>query len=141
MLAHDASVDVNESCHCMQKNTGLKRILMAGVYSYRGICAAIRHEAAFRQEALFAIVVVLIALWLDVTRIERVVLISVTILVLIVELLNSAVEAVVDRIGPEHHELSGRAKDMGSAAVLVSLFLWVYVWADLVVLGQWLNSP
>ena len=114
---------------------------MAGVYAYQGVCAALRHEAAFRQETLLAIVVVPIALWLDITRIERVMLIGVTILVMIVELLNSAVEAVVDRIGPEHHELSGRAKDMGSGAVLVSLFLWLYVWTDLVVLGHWLSSP
>lgn len=114
---------------------------MAGVYAYQGVCAALRHEAAFRQEALLTIVVLPIAFWLDVTRIERVALVGVTILVLIVELLNSAVEAVVDRIGPEHHELSGRAKDMGSGAVLVSLLLWLYVWTDLVVLGLWLASP
>ncbi len=114
---------------------------MAGVYSYQGVCGALKHEAAFRQETLLAIVTVPIAMWLDVTRIERVMLIGVTILVLIVELLNSSVEAVVDRIGLEHHELSGRAKDMGSGAVLISIFLWLYVWIDLVVLGLWLSSP
>ena len=141
MLAVAASVDVNESCHCMKKNTGLKRILMAGVYAYQGVCAAWRHEAAFRQEAVLAIVAVPIAFWLDVAQIERVMLIGVTVLVMIVELLNSAVEAVVDRIGAEHHELSGRAKDMGSGAVLVSIFLWLYVWGDLVVFGLLLGSP
>lgn len=140
MLAKTVSVDVNESCHSMKKNTGLKRIRMAAVYSYRGICAALRHEAAFRQESFLAVGAVMLALWLDVTSVERVILISVTILVMIVELLNSALEAVVDRIGTEHHELSGRAKDMGSGAVLISLILWFYAWADLVLVGRWLSS-
>ncbi|MFK7853355.1 MAG: diacylglycerol kinase [Granulosicoccus sp.] len=125
----------------MNKNTGIKRVLKAGVYSYQGLCAALKHEAAFRQEAFLAAVMVFFALWLDVSRTERVILIAVTVLVLIVELLNSSLEAVVDRIGTEHHELSGRAKDIGSAAVLVSLILWCYVWLELVVLGLWLSSP
>ena len=121
----------------MQKNTGIKRILLAGVYAFNGVRAALRHEAAFRQEALLAAVFIPIALWLEVAPVERVLLIGATVLVLLMELLNSAVEATVDRIGPEHHELSGRAKDMGSAAVLVSLLLWSYVWFELVVLGIW----
>ena len=109
----------------------------AGVYAFNGVRAALRHEAAFRQEALLAAVFIPIALWLEVAPVERVLLIGATVLVLLMELLNSAVEATVDRIGPEHHELSGRAKDMGSAAVLVSLLLWSYVWFELVVLGIW----
>lgn len=121
----------------MQKNKGIKRILLAGVYAFNGVRAALRHEAAFRQEALLAAVFIPIALWLEVAPVERVLLIGATVLVLLMELLNSAVEATVDRIGPEHHELSGRAKDMGSAAVLVSLLLWSYVWFELVVLGIW----
>lgn len=116
-------------------------MLKAGVYSYHGLCAALKHEAAFRQEAFLAVVMVLAAFWLDVSRTDRVILIAVTVMVLIVELLNSSLEAVVDRVGTEHHELSGRAKDMGSAAVLVSLILWFYVWLDLAVLGFWLSSP
>ena len=116
----------------MQKNTGLRRILKAGVYAVAGWRAAARHEAAFRQEALVAAVAVPVALLVDVDPIERVALVAATALVLIVELLNSAVEAVVDRIGPELHELSGRAKDMGSGAVLVSLLLWLYTWTVLV---------
>ena len=122
----------------MQKNTGLKRIRLAGVYAFNGLTAAVRHEAAFRQELMLAVVFIPVALMLDLARVERVLLVMVTVLVLVAELLNSAVEAVVDRIGTEHHELSGRAKDMGSGAVMVCLLLWVYVWVDIVVLGVWL---
>lgn len=124
----------------MQKNTGLKRILLAGGYSVNGIRAAFRHEAAFRQELVLAAVFIPVAFWLDITAVERVILIAVTILVMITELMNSAVEAVVDRIGSEHHPLSGQAKDMGSAAVLLSLLLWAYVWIDLVVVGVWMQA-
>lgn len=122
----------------MQKNTGLKRLRLAGVYAFNGIRAALRHEAAFRQEALLALLVLPVVFWLDVSAIERVLLVSVTILVLIVELLNSALEAVVDRVSSEHHVLSGRAKDMGSGAVMVAIILWLYVWTEIVVLGIWL---
>lgn len=124
----------------MQKNTGLTRILLAGGYSVNGIRAAFRHEAAFRQELVLAVVFIPVAFWLDITAVERVILIAVTILVMITELMNSAVEAVVDRIGSEHHPLSGQAKDMGSAAVLLSLLLWAYVWIDLVVVGVWMQA-
>lgn len=124
----------------MQKNTGLTRILLAGGYSVNGIRAAFRHEAAFRQELVLAVVFIPVAFWLDITAVERVILIAVTILVMITELMNSAVEAVVDRIGTEHHHLSGQAKDMGSAAVLLSLLLWAYVWIDLVVVGVWMQA-
>ncbi|MBX2879742.1 MAG: diacylglycerol kinase [Granulosicoccus sp.] len=124
----------------MKKNKGFKRLRMAGVYAVNGILAALRFEAAFRQEALLALVFIPIALLLDLTRTERVLLILVTLLVLICELLNSAIEAVVDRIGPEKHELSGRAKDMGSAAVLMCLLLWAYVWFELVVLAHWTGN-
>ena len=108
--------------------------MLAGVYAVAGVRAALRHEAAFRQEALLALVFVPLAFFLDVSALERVLLVAVTALVLIVELLNSAIEAVVDRVGPELHELSGRAKDMGSAAVLVTLVLWLFTWVTLVVL-------
>jgi len=124
----------------MQKNTGLKRIRLAGVYAFNGIVAACRHEAAFRQELVLAVVFIPLALMLDLARSERVLLVMATLIVLVAELLNSAVEAVVDRIGPEHHELSGRAKDMGSGAVLVCLVLWAYVWIDIVVIGLWLSG-
>lgn len=121
----------------MQKNTGIRRIRLAGVYAFNGIRAAIRHEAAFRQELLLAVVFLPLVFLLDVSRVERVLLVSVTVLVLIVELINSAVEAVVDRVSAEHHLLSGRAKDMGSGAVMMALGLWLYVWVDIVVVGVW----
>ena len=121
----------------MQKNTGIRRIRLAGVYAFNGIRAAFRHEAAFRQEILLAAVFLPVVFLLDVSRVERVILISVTVLVLIVELLNSAVEAVVDRVSAEHHLLSGRAKDMGSGAVMMALILWMYVWGDIVIAGIW----
>ena len=112
----------------MKKNTGIKRIVLAAGYSLAGFKAALQHEAAFRQEILLAIILVPVAFWLHVEPIQRLMMIAALFLVLIVELLNSAIEAVVDRIGSEHHELSGRAKDMGSAAVLCSLILLVYIW-------------
>lgn len=114
-----------------QANTGLVRIIKAGGYSAQGLKAAFRHEAAFRQELLLAIVFIPLAFFIAQTAVERIVLIGLTFLVLIVELLNSAVEALVDRVGLEHHELSGRAKDMGSAAVLLSLLMWAYAWVDI----------
>jgi diacylglycerol kinase (ATP) len=112
----------------MKKNRGLKRIFLAAGFSLAGITAAFRHEAAFREEILLASVLLPLAFWLPVDPGERVLMIAAVLLVLIVELLNSAIEAVVDRVGTEQHELSGRAKDMGSAAVFISLLLTAYVW-------------
>ena len=120
----------------MHKNKGFTRIAKAGIYAGNGIRAALRHEAAFRQECLLAIVFIPLAFYLSLSTVERVLLVSVTVLVLIVELINSAIEAVVDRIGMELHELSGQAKDMGSGAVLVALLLWAYVWLDIVLLSR-----
>ncbi|EOA6544511.1 TPA: diacylglycerol kinase [Vibrio vulnificus] len=112
-------------------NTGVKRIIKATGYSIQGLKAAFKHEAAIRQEFALLVVAIVLATWLDVSILERITLLAVVVLVLIVELMNSAVEAVVDRIGVEHHELSGRAKDIGSAAVLVALifagFTWLYI--------------
>lgn len=109
-------------------NTGLRRILRATVYSAQGFAHAWKHEAAFRQEALLSLALTPVALWLGRTMTERAALIGVLLIVLIVEFLNSAVEAAIDRHGSEHHELSGRAKDLGSAAVFVSLVLVLLVW-------------
>ncbi|EOC0056260.1 diacylglycerol kinase [Cronobacter turicensis] len=111
--------------------TGLTRIINAAGYSWKGLRAAWKNEAAFRQEGVAVIAAILIACWLDVDPITRVLLIGSVTLVMIVEILNSAIEAVVDRIGPEFHELSGRAKDMGSAAVLLSIILALVVWVTL----------
>ena len=109
-------------------NTGIRRILRATIYSAQGFAHAWKHEAAFRQEATLTIILIPIAIWLGQTIVERALLIGVCLLVLIVEFLNSAVEATIDRFGGEQHELSGRAKDLGSAAVFVSLLLVVLVW-------------
>lgn len=108
--------------------TGLARLLHATVYSSRGLKAAFANEAAFRQELLLVLVLGIASFWLAANPLEWVVLVAPLILLLIVELLNSAIEATVDRIGEEIHELAGRAKDMGSAAVLLSLILIAACW-------------
>jgi diacylglycerol kinase (ATP) len=115
-------------------NTGLRRLINAARFSWQGLCAAARHEAAFRQELAASIVIVPLAFWLGQSGAERAVLFAVWLLVLITELLNSAVESAVDRFGGEHHELSGRAKDIGSAAVLIALLTAAVTWI-LVLLG------
>ena len=108
--------------------TGLDRILRATYCSGLGLQAAWRHEQAFRQELLFCAILVPLGLWLGNSGVERAMLLGCLLLVLIVELLNSALEAVVDRIGTEYHELSGRAKDLGSASVSLSLATVVVTW-------------
>lgn len=114
-------------------NTGIKRVIKATSYSIQGLKAAFKHEAAIRQELGLLVVAILLLCWLDVTMLERLVMLSSVVLVLIVELINSAIEAVVDRIGVEHHELSGRAKDIGSSAVLVALVLAGFIWLTIIV--------
>ncbi len=99
-------------------------------YSIKGLKAAWTHEAAFRQELVLTLVLSISVFFLPVTTLERVLMISSLLLILIVELINSAVEAVVDRVSDDWHELSGRAKDIGSAAVFVALFLALFVWAS-----------
>ena len=109
-------------------NTGIRRILRATKFSAQGLAQAWRHEAAFRQELVLVLLLAPVAVWLGQTALERALLIGCCLIVLIVELINSAIEAAIDRHGDEHHELSGRAKDMGSAAVFVSLVLVAIVW-------------
>ena len=109
-------------------NTGFRRILRAAVYSAQGFAHAWRFEAAFRQELVLTVLLTPVAIWLGQNTVERVLLIACCLLVLIVELLNSAIETTVDRFGGEHNELSGRAKDLGSAAVFLSLLLVPLVW-------------
>lgn len=111
--------------------TGITRIIKAAGYSWKGFCAAWKHEAAFRQEGVAAVIAIIVACWLDVDMITRVLLISSVAIVMVVEILNSAIEAVVDRIGSDYHELSGQAKDMGSAAVLLSIFIAIFTWVAL----------
>lgn len=114
--------------------TGLARVISAAGYSWAGLTAAFRHEDAFRQEVFLAALLVPLALYLGDTGIERALMVAAVLGVLTVELLNSAVEAAVDRISLEHHDLIKRAKDMGSAAVMLALANVAVVWA-LVLLG------
>jgi diacylglycerol kinase (ATP) len=107
---------------------GLARIAAAAGFSIAGLRAALRHEEAFRQEAVLTMVLVPAAFWLGSDAAERILLAGSCLLVLIVELLNSGIEAVVDRIGHDYHELSAQAKDMASAAVFISLLLAGGTW-------------
>ena len=109
-------------------NTGIRRILRATVYSMQGFGHAFRNEAAFRQEIALTVALTPSAFWLGRSPLEIAMLIGVCLIMLIVELLNTAVEAAIDRHGDEQHELSGAAKDLGSAAVFVSLVLVAVVW-------------
>lgn len=120
--------------------TGLTRIIKATGYSMKGLRSAWLNEAAFRQELILIVLLMPLAFWIGDSLDQILLLIAVSWLVVIVEILNSAVEAVVDRIGSEHHELSGRAKDLGSAAVFIALALNLLVWGALVgrnLLGWW----
>jgi diacylglycerol kinase (ATP) len=108
--------------------TGLIRLWNACGYSLAGFRAAYRHEDAFRQEVLLAAILIPLALWLPQGYLGKALMISSVLLVVIVELLNSAIEATVDRISLENHDLAKRAKDIGSAAVLASLVNVVVVW-------------
>jgi diacylglycerol kinase (ATP) len=108
--------------------TGLRRIWNALFYSFDGLKAAYRHEDAFRQEVWLALVLIPLALFLPVSGIGKALMMASVLMVLIVELLNSAVEATVDRVSLEHHRLAKRAKDIGSAAVLFSLINVAVVW-------------
>lgn len=110
---------------------GLRQIARAWCWSLSGLRAAFRHEASFRLEVYLAIVLLPLGLWLGNGPVEKILLVGVLVFVLVVELLNSAVETVVDRIGPEHHELSGRAKDIGSGAVLLAMGLVLFTWGML----------
>lgn len=108
---------------------GLVRLFNALGYSRDGLCAAWKNEAAFREETLLAIVAIPLAIFLGETGVDRALMIGSILLILIVEILNSGLEAVVDKASPEKHELAKRAKDMGSAAVLLSLVNAAVVWA------------
>ncbi|MGY4878481.1 diacylglycerol kinase [Vreelandella aquamarina] len=108
--------------------TGFKHLRHSTRYSLKGLKAAFRHEAAFRQEVVLAVLLLPLAWWISDGPISWLILVGSCFLVLITELLNSAIESVVDRIGPEKHELSGRAKDIGSAAVMLALLLAGLAW-------------
>lgn len=117
---------------------GIGRVFKAASYSWSGLRAALRYEAAFRQELLLVLLMAPIAFWLGQNTIQVVLLLSSLVLVLIVELLNSAVEAVADAVTLENNELIGRAKDLGSAAVFLSLLSAAILWLTLL-LNKWFN--
>ena len=124
--------------HPQKGKTGLIRVWKAFFYSMAGLKAAYVHESAFRQECWLAIIFTPLALCLPVDIPSKALLAGSTLLILIVELLNSAIEAVVDRISFEHHELATRAKDIGSAAVFIALVNWLLLWG--LILGHhWLT--
>jgi diacylglycerol kinase (ATP) len=108
--------------------TGLTRIINAAGYSWLGFKAAFRHEAAFRQELALVFILTPVALYFGSDISDKAILIASLVFILLVEILNSAIEAVVDRLGDERHELSGRAKDMGSAAVLLAFIITGLIW-------------
>jgi len=128
-------VEANGTVVDRYKPRGATRLIRALGASWRGLIGAFREEAAFRQELAFAALVIPVGLWLGHTGVERALLVAPVVLILVVELLNSAIEATVDRIGFERHALAGLAKDIGSAAVLMSFMLFGVVWL-LVLLGR-----
>ena len=139
-------VSVNDPCLSKEDvnvkpgNTGLYRVYKAGIYSMQGIKAAWQHEAAFRQEVILMLLLTPAAFIVGDGLTQKLLLLVLAWLVVIVEILNSAVEAVVDRFGGEMHTLSGRAKDMGSAAVFITLMLNGVVWGAIIGrnwLGLW----
>lgn len=117
----------------VNQTRGFKRVVNATRYSWQGIRAAWRGEAAFRQELVLFVLLLPVAWWLGQSLFHTSILIGCGLLVLMVELLNSAIEAITDRVSTEHHALSGRAKDMGSAAVLLSLLNMGLVWGSALV--------
>ncbi len=111
-----------------EDNKGLRRLVNAMRWTVLGFRSTYKHEEAFRQEVWLCLVMIPLGLWLGETGVERALLVGPLLIVLIVELMNSAIESVVDRISTDHHKLSGRAKDQGSAAVFVSLALVATSW-------------
>ncbi|MDO4626127.1 MAG: diacylglycerol kinase [Pasteurellaceae bacterium] len=112
----------------MHKTTGLTHLINSTKYSMQGLKSAFKYETAFRHELLLGVILVPLACYLGADKFEKAMMIGAYLIVLVAELLNSAVECVVDRVGTEHHVLSGRAKDQGSAAVFVALVNCALVW-------------
>lgn len=128
-LPPPAELDADAERSPFKGKTGVRRLWNAMFYSFDGLADAYRNESAFRQEVVLAAILIPTALLVHVTAVERALLIASVLLVMIVELLNTGVEAAIDRISFERHLLSKRAKDIGSAAVLVALLLLAMVWA------------
>ena len=112
----------------VKNSGGIQRLYKATFYSLQGLRTAYRNEAAFRLKVYLSIILVPLGLWLGDNGIERAILLGSILLVIIVELINSGIEAAIDRFGDDHHELSGIAKDIGSAAVLVALINFLVIW-------------
>jgi len=129
------SEQINPNIH---KNTGIRRVFKALFYSFDGIASTLKHEAAFRQEAILAAILVPLSFLMHVELVQHLILVASIFLVLIVELLNSAIEAVVDDISLRDRPLAKRAKDMGSAAVLLSLLNCFVCWAAVIIVN-WSN--
>lgn len=121
----------------IQKNRGFRRLVSATGYSCKGLKYAFINEEAFRIEVVVSLIGLPLSIWLGRTVVETLLLAGSLLLILTVELLNTAVEAIVDRIGPEHHVLSGAAKDVASAAVLMVLLLAFTIWATIAVARIW----
>lgn len=119
-------------------HTGWRHLVHSTSYSLKGLKAAFRNESAFRQELGLCLVLIPLAWWIGDTPVEWILLVGSCFMVLIVELVNTAIESVVDRIGPERHVLSGRAKDIGSAAVMLALIMAALTWA-LLAADKYLN--
>jgi len=112
----------------LQKKTGINRLLFAFKHSKNGLMSALQYEAAFRQELVCFIMLTVLSFWLPITSVEQILMLASLILVLIVELLNSAIESLADRISMQWHPLIERAKDYGSLAVLLALLIAVAIW-------------
>jgi diacylglycerol kinase (ATP) len=126
-----------QSAADLKGRSGITRLINATRYSMQGFKAAFQNEDAFREEVLLAVVLIPAALLLPVGAVEKVLLIGSVLMLMLTEILNTAVEAVVDRIGPELHPLSGRAKDLGSAAVFIATVLLIITWAFLALPAIW----
>ena len=128
LITHAMSV-LHEAPNAQKQRRGLSRLWHAGRYSLEGLCAGWRESAAFRLEVMLALLMLPASCWLGRTWLETAVLAAAVVAVMVVELLNTGIEAAIDRIGPEWHALSKLAKDLGSAAVLLSLLLCGGIWA------------
>jgi diacylglycerol kinase (ATP) len=138
-MAFRGEIEMGVGRKLLASMTDAGRVVRAAGYSISGFNAALRKEAAFRQEVILFVVLAPVGFWLGQNAVERSLLVGSLLIVLIVELLNSAIEAVVDRVSKKQHKLSGRAKDMGSAAVTVSLVLVILVWSMVLVEHGYFN--
>lgn len=128
---HQATVSKHLQTSPFKGKTGLRRLMNAFGYSLQGFRAAFKHEDAFRQEVLLAVILIPLAIYLGRSGVEQALMIASVLLVLIVELLNSAIEAAVDHTSTERHPLAKQAKDIGSAAVFIALAILAAVWGSI----------